>query len=88
MLESYFRNNADLGTGLLMARFCYHQPPFFYPDSPPYALPAPTSNFIPASQQHVQPVLKWLYRGFFKKSLANDPGTVRTKCPTWRFERP
>jgi hypothetical protein len=29
MTESYFRNNADLGTGLLMANFAITSPYFF-----------------------------------------------------------
>ena len=29
LAESYFRNNADLGTGLLIGELCHHQPPFF-----------------------------------------------------------
>jgi hypothetical protein len=27
--DSYFRNNADLGTGLLMANYAITSPPFF-----------------------------------------------------------
>jgi len=40
MLESYFRNNADLGTGLVTARFAVTSPPFltFTPVLSPYFL--------------------------------------------------
>jgi hypothetical protein len=93
MLESYFRNNADLGTGLLMARFAVTSPHFFLP---PPDLSSPHSFVFSNFQPHSRilaispPSSKSGYpEALEEKSLANvsDIGTVRTECPTWRLER-
>jgi hypothetical protein len=84
MLESYFRNNADLGTGLLMARSAITSPHFF-----PYRLQAP--RLLPLRAQlrnlflHLKitsPVLKVAHAAaFHEEGCANisDLSTVRTK---------
>src|SRR5271154_1931580 len=94
MLESYFRNNADLGTGLLVARFATTSPHFFLrPPGPSSPYSFACSNVQPHSciSETRSPSFKCgNTEAYDQNSLANvsDSGTVRTECPTWRFERP
>jgi hypothetical protein len=86
MLESYFRNNADLGTGLLMARFAITSPHFFklHVSSPPaYSsqMLQLTGAFLHLKQSNPQFLKSGLQRASLERSPAiiSDISTVRTK---------
>jgi len=81
LTESYFRNNADLGTGLLMANLAITSPHFFCPVSP---TPASPDILLPNSSIDPRILATALSRisictAFSQKSYANagEIGIVR-----------